>query len=95
FVGDATIASLLQQRNPLKVATAYTSAHDGLPEPLCAIYEPHARSRLLQFMAVGYHCPRKVLTNSNVALLELEDARALDNVNHPAEYAAAIEALKG
>jgi molybdopterin-guanine dinucleotide biosynthesis protein A len=35
-----TLAHLLAERDPRRVATAYRSSHDGLPEPLCAIYEP-------------------------------------------------------
>lgn len=91
----ATLEDLLRQRAPLKVATAYTSAHDGFPEPLCAIYEPRARSRLFQFLAIGYNCPRKMLINSNVRLLTLANRMALENVNHPDEYEAAVRALAG
>jgi molybdopterin-guanine dinucleotide biosynthesis protein A len=89
YLEKETLADLIQRRNPFKAATAFTSANDGLPEPLCAIYEPRARSRLLQFMALGYTCPRKVLINSNVELLELDNSKALDNVNDPDEYKAA------
>lgn len=81
-----TLADLVRQRAPLRVATAYTSAHDGFPEPLCAIYEPRARCRLFEFLAVGYDCPRKMLINSYVRLLDLRNRRALENVNHPDEY---------
>ena len=93
FLESETLEELIAQRNPLKVATAYISTNDGLPEPLCAIYEPRAYARLLQFMAVGYSCPRKALINSNVELLTLKHPRALDNVNHPEEYKAAVEQL--
>ena len=37
----ATLEHLLRARDPRRAATAYRSSHDGLPEPLCAIYEPH------------------------------------------------------
>jgi molybdopterin-guanine dinucleotide biosynthesis protein MobB len=94
FLDPGTLEDLIRRRNPFKVATAYTSANDGMPEPLCAIYEPRACARLLQFMAVGYSCPRKALINSNVELLELENPRALDNVNHPEEYEAAVAKLE-
>ncbi len=93
YLNTETLENLIRTRNPLKIATAYTSANDGLPEPLCAIYEPRAYARLLHFVALGYTCPRKVLINSNVELLELKHERALDNVNHPEEYEAAVETL--
>ena len=89
YLDRETLADLVRKRNPLRVATAFVSANDGLPEPLCAIYEPRARSRLLQFMALGYTCPRKVLINSSVELLELQQSRALDNINDPDAYETA------
>lgn len=93
YVTPETLADLVESRNPFKLATAYVSDHDGLPEPLCAIYEPKSIHRMLAFLARGYHCPRKVLINSDTHLLEPRDPRALDNVNHPHEYEAAREAL--
>ncbi|MCE9614734.1 MAG: molybdopterin-guanine dinucleotide biosynthesis protein B [Lentisphaerae bacterium] len=93
YLDGATLDALIRQRAPLKVATAYTSSSDGLPEPLCAIYEPRARSRLFQFVAIGYTCPRKMLINSNARLLALANPRALDNVNRPEEYERAMREL--
>ena len=89
FLEGATLEHLLEQRSPYKVATAYISANDGLPEPLCAVYEPNAQARLWQFVSLGFSCPRKLLINSNVKLIPLQNSRALDNVNQPQEYEAA------
>lgn len=79
-------AETLALRPPL--ATAFVSAHDGLPEPLCTLYTPAMYARLLQFLGQGYTCPRKVLLNSPVQLLTLPaDMRtALDNANHPEDF---------
>ena len=44
FLNTQTLAHLLQARAVKRAATAYLSSHDGLPEPLCAIYEPVNRS---------------------------------------------------
>lgn len=93
FLSDQVLAHLLRQRNPQQPATAYRSAHDGLPEPLCAIWEAHAAPLLAAFRDQGGHCPRKFLLRTGVPLLELPDARALDNVNTPQEYAAAVVQL--
>jgi molybdopterin-guanine dinucleotide biosynthesis protein A len=41
---DATLAELLGARDPGRLATAFASAHDGQPEPLCAVYEPATRA---------------------------------------------------
>lgn len=81
-----TLDYLLHHRNPYKLASAFASAHDGLPEPLCAIYEPRMRSRLLAFLGAGYSCPRKVLLNSEIKTLNLPRTRALDNANTPEDY---------
>jgi molybdopterin-guanine dinucleotide biosynthesis protein A len=92
FLNERTLQHLIARRDPQKVATAYRSSHDGLPEPLCAIWEPAARDAVLAHIASGKQCPRKFLINSDVALLDLPDARALDNVNTPEEFRAATTA---
>jgi len=94
FVNRATLEHLLSNRDPNAVSTAYRSAHDGLPEPLCAIFEPHALPALEAHVAAGYTCPRKFLIRSDEAkLLDLPQADALDNVNTTEEWAAARGAL--
>src|SRR5437868_4548261 len=47
FITPAVLQHLITQRDPARIATAYRSEHDGLPEPLCAIWEPQARDALL------------------------------------------------
>lgn len=85
--GD-TLDALLARRDKLRLATAYTSAHDGLPEPLCAIYEPASREPILEWIADGESCPRRFLLHHDVALLRLERAQALENANTPEDAAA-------
>ena len=94
FISQATIAYLLDHRNPKKIATVYRSAHDGLPEPLCAIYERQALAVLRTFLDQDMHCPRKILSNSDAELLTLNEEDSLDNVNSLDEYKQAIEQLK-
>lgn len=91
---DATLDDLVRQRDPGRVATAFTSAH-GLPEPLCAIYEPASRSAILAQVASGRNCPRKFLLSHDVILLAPRHARALDNANTPDDASAARTALAG
>jgi molybdopterin-guanine dinucleotide biosynthesis protein A len=93
FLSDAALSQLLRERDAARVATAYRSAHDGLPEPLCAIWEPAAATALAAYQAGGGHCPRKFLIRHATHLLEPLDRRALDNVNTPEEYARALAAL--
>ncbi len=94
FLSDAALEFLLRARDPAGFATAYRSAHDELPEPLCAIWEPAAGAMLAEYQAGGGHCPRKFLMRYSARLLKPQDSRALDNVNTPEEYAQAIVSLE-
>ncbi len=94
FVDDKTLKHLLGYRDSAKIATAYKSRFNDLPEPLCAIYEPAAQKRLLTFFNKGIVCPRKILINSKPRLLKLKNKNALDNVNTPEEYRKALSFLK-
>jgi molybdopterin-guanine dinucleotide biosynthesis protein A len=38
---------------------------------------------LLAFLSQGYSCPRKVLINSDITLLQAPDVNALANINTP------------
>lgn len=93
FLSDAAIEGLLRRRDPNALATAYKSAHDGLPEPLCAIWEPAAAQALAAYQIAGGRCPRKFLSSHDAQLLDPPDPRALDNVNTPEEYAQAVATL--
>jgi molybdopterin-guanine dinucleotide biosynthesis protein A len=94
FLSDSAIEELLRHRNLNALATAYKSAHDSLPEPLCAIWEPAAAPLLAEYQAAGGHCPRKFLIRHGANLIDLPDPRALDNVNTPEEYSQAVAALE-
>jgi molybdenum cofactor guanylyltransferase len=61
------------------------------PEPLITIWEPRAYPLLLQFLSQGYSCPRKVLINSDVELLQVPDVQAIQNVNYPEQRDAAMQ----
>ena len=89
----ATLARLVAARDPQLPATAYRSSHDGLPEPLCAIYEPASAAEIRRFAATGRNCPRKFLIGANIPLIDEPHPHALDNVNTPGDYAAAQAAL--
>lgn len=78
-----TILNLLQNRHDEKPFTAYSSSHDGLPEPLCAIYHAGCLDIVQRFVDAGVNCPRKILIRSETHILEQPDPRSLDNVNTP------------
>jgi len=94
FLSDAALDYLLRERDPDALATAFLSTHDNLPEPLCTVWEPAAAAALADYQAGGGQCPRKFLIRNRAKLLEPLDARALDNINTPDEYAAALAALE-
>ena len=93
FLDAATLDKLLLARDPRFDATAFRSSHDGLPEPLCAIYEPSARVAIAAQIAAGRNCPRKFLINAHTQLLDQPNPRALDNVNTVDEYERAKSEL--
>ena len=95
FLTPALLQHLIAHRDANRLATAYRSAHDSLPEPLCAIWEPAAREPVLTYIESGKQCPRKFLINANAHLLDLPDANALDNINTTQEFSAANEKLSG
>ena len=85
LVDGALLQHLTNNRSTKHIATAYHSHTTGFPEPLITIWEPKSYNGLLQFLAQGYSCPRKVLINSDINLLQVADAEALSNVNTPEE----------
>jgi molybdopterin converting factor subunit 1 len=95
FLDRATLQHLIARRASTRLATAYRSSFDGLPEPLCAIFEPGSRQVIEQSLTQGQQCPRALLARSDVELLDLPDPRALDNINTGDEYAAAKAAFGG
>ena len=93
FLTATALEHLIAHRNPAVTATAYRSSHDGLPEPLCAIFEPGSRAAITDWIAAGKSCPRKFLIRSDAQLLDQPDPRALDNVNTPKELGAALYSI--
>jgi molybdopterin-guanine dinucleotide biosynthesis protein A len=93
FLDAATLDMLIASRAAELDATAFRSSIDGLPEPLCAIYEPRAREGINAQIAAGRNCPRKFLIRSRTRLLDQPNPRALENVNTVAEYEQAMAAM--
>jgi len=88
FVNDEVIKLLLKHRNPSKVATAIKGKNSQFPEPLITIWEPKSYTLLLNYLAQGYSCPRKVLLNSDIEIVEVDDD-FIRNINTPEEFKAA------
>ncbi len=88
FIDDTIIQLLLKHRNPKKIATAIKGKSKQFVEPLITIYEPKAYPVLLSYLAQGYSCPRKVLINSDVEIIEVNNT-LIRNINTPEEFTAA------
>ncbi len=88
FVNDEVIKLLLKHRNPSKIATTIKGKSNQFPEPLITIWEPKSYILLLNYLAQGYSCPRKVLINSDVEIFEIDD-NFIRNINTPEEFKAA------
>lgn len=82
-IDASTISHLLEHRSPAQPFSAYRSSHDGLPEPLCAVYAAGSANIVRGFVAEGINCPRKILIRSDTLLLEQPDPQSLHNVNTP------------
>lgn len=95
FLTEETLRKLIAERDAARIATAYRSSHDGLPEPLCAIWEPASKELAQAQLSSNKNCPRKLLINSDCKLIDLPDPHALDNVNTPDELNEASARLMG
>jgi molybdopterin-guanine dinucleotide biosynthesis protein A len=79
-----SIRLLVRSRNVGKDATAYRSIDGGLPEPLCAIYEPDTLARFgRQAGEDSGLSPRGLLMDADVEYIEPVRDRVLFNVNTP------------
>ena len=85
-----TLRHLIDKQSSEHPFTAYISSHDGLPEPLCAVYRSGTDTVLREFVDDGIRCPRKILIRSDTCLIEQLDPRSLDNVNTPDDLAGSI-----
>jgi molybdopterin-guanine dinucleotide biosynthesis protein A len=93
YLSAQTLAYLVEHRNPSKMATCFIDSDNKFPEPLITIWEPRAYPIMLQFLSQGYSCPRKVLINSEVEILQAPVVEDLQNVNYPEERETAMANL--
>ena len=82
---DDHIRILTEQRDPSKIATCFYNPETDFPEPLVTLWEPKAYPIMLQYLALGNSCPRKVLINSEIKMIQVADTSFMRNVNTPEE----------
>ena len=77
------------------MATAFAIKENPLPEPLCAIWEPHAFRESLAYLEAGNGtCPRKFLINNPTKLVFPKNVNVLLNANSEVEYKEALGKLR-
>ena len=89
-IDERTLACLIEKSKPEQAFTAFRSSHDGLPEPLCALYRSGSEEVIRKFVEDGIVCPRKILIRSDTMLLEQPNPVALDNINTPDDLAGSV-----
>ena len=94
YLDKETVAQLVRARNTSKVATCFYNPETDFPEPLITIWEPRAYPILLDYLAQGYSCPRKVLINSDIEMIKMADPIKMKNANTPEERVEAEGYLK-
>lgn len=93
LLSKESISQLITNRDPSKIATAFNNEKTGFPEPLITIWEPKAYPLLLHFFSLGYSCPRKVLINSNIKLVDPTNNDELRNVNNQEDFNEVIKLI--
>lgn len=83
---NEAVETLMRERKSSKFATAFFNEETSFPDPLCTIYEPKMYPKMLQFLAMGYSCPRKALINSNTHVIVPKHKDWLENVNTPEQF---------
>lgn len=81
LVNAAVFETLLEERDTTKLATCFYNPETDFPDPLITLWEPKGYMRMLEFLALGYSCPRKVLINSDVKVVQAANPAILKNVN--------------
>lgn len=94
YLNENALQKLIIERNVSKVATAFKGKEKEFPEPLITIYEPKAYSKFLDLLSLGYSCPRKVLINSDIETIQLQDDHFIENVNTPEEREKVLSKMK-
>ncbi|HMB73614.1 MAG TPA: NTP transferase domain-containing protein [Gammaproteobacteria bacterium] len=84
LVSIELLRNLVAQRDPSRIATVQRHA-DGTLEPLCAIWEPHAREPVAHELAHGRDSLRAVAHGHAAAIAGLPQPERLRNANTPAE----------
>ena len=89
FVDEKIIQKLLAVPNTQKYDAVIIRTPRGI-HPLCGIYSRSLEQALFKMLIEGEHKLTKLLENSNVFYVDVEDEDALLNLNTPEDYQRAL-----
>mgnify|MGYP002633087711 FL=1 len=92
FINKTLLENLKKGREPNSLATAYLH-NSGVLEPVCAVYEPHARQELVKDIKDKNVSLRRVLEFGPTTKLPLSKSRILTSINTPEEHKEACMRL--
>lgn len=95
LLDESTLEHLFDARDTNSMTTYYLSAVDGMPEPLCAIYENTIFPMIHEAVVKEQFCPRRLLRDNAGKGVELEVSHTLKNANTPAEKLEVEAILSG
>ncbi|MBK1875758.1 molybdenum cofactor guanylyltransferase [Pelagicoccus mobilis] len=93
YLEASDLLQLIHRRDPSRLATAFV-ASDGLPDPMCALYEGAALEALEEEAKSGRRSLRRFLKGPKVERVEPADSRFLASVNDLQELDRARRALR-
>ncbi len=86
FLTQSSVEQLISERDTSKLATCFYNKETQFPEPLITIWEPRAYPILLDYLSQGFSCPRKVLINEDIKMIEPVDNSTLININSKEDW---------
>ncbi len=94
MIDISALRQLVSERDPNKFATSFSAEENPLPEPVCAIWEPHSLQAAVTYLEDGNGtCPRKFLINQDTKLVFPENKNVIMNANSEVEYKEALKKL--
>ncbi len=94
YLEASHLLMLVNRRNPEMLASAFV-ASDGMPDPMCAIYEASALAELEALAAEGKGSLRRFLQGPRVERIAVEKPLFLASVNDSHDLDAARRRLSG
>jgi molybdenum cofactor guanylyltransferase len=91
LIDSKTIAYLISNRAPDKMATCFIDSEGKNPEPLLTLWEPACYQSLKHFNDSGKFSPRDFLRQSDVNLLSIPDQKMLTNINSKDELSSFLK----